>query len=118
MAAPKASALHAILRSGSMSSLNTNADLCYSLFTKARTYREQNKDPIWQQVVDYAWGDQNIRRTTQGDQNDFVYNILYKDLNSFLALLCRAAPTFAIDPAYDALAATKTVVNTCVNQVY
>src|SRR5258706_7271729 len=97
---------------------NTNAELCYALFTKAKKYREQTKDAVWEQASKYLWGDQNIRRSAQGDQNDFVYNLVYKDFNSFLALMCRAAPVFEIDPIYDSLAATKLAVDRCVNQVY
>jgi hypothetical protein len=98
--------------------LNDRATICNNLFQHARKYRESVKDSIWQQNAEYLWGDQNIRRTTEGDQNDFVYNIYYKDFNSFMALMCRSEPSFAIDNIYDSLASTKSVVNDCINQIY
>jgi hypothetical protein len=98
--------------------LNQRSELCWNLFRKAQDYRAKNKDAIWQQIAEYEWGDQNIRRDTDGSQNDFVYNLVYRDKNAAMALLCRGVPTYDITPFYESLLPTKQPIEDAVNAVW
>lgn len=101
-----------------MSAVNDRADICWQLYRKAQQYREKTKDGIWQQVAEYCWGDQNIRRTTEGEQNDYVYNLVHKHLKSKSALLCRGIPTYDIAPWYQTALPQKQTLEDKVNATW
>lgn len=73
--------------------INTKAAIKYELYCRAKKYRTDNKDAQWDQVAEYLWGDQNIRRATDEDQNDFVVNICYKQFHILQSMLCRDIPS-------------------------
>lgn len=87
------------------------------LYQRAKRYRAQYKDEIWKQAAEYIWGDQNIRRTSDFDQNDFVSNIVYKQHNLMLSMLCRDIPSVSIFPLNESFHAAKEFIQQDINHI-
>jgi len=97
---------------------NGEAYANYQLVCQKVEYRKQTRDDHWKQVLDYLWGDHNIRSTTMASENDFVYNLIRKDHRLVVSMLARDRPNIMIRALTPRVMDQAEALTTIVNHVY
>lgn len=82
---------------------NGEAYANYQIACQSVDYRAQVRDPHWEKIVQYLWGEQDIRVITGPSENDFVYNLLHKDHRLNVSMLARDKPSIKVLPGTDAV---------------